>query len=174
MAIFSDNEELNNRLDWRILQNGWTSVYLKDEILKEDLSWFSKENFRVVEFDCTTWISDDVMHKELSTKLEFPDYYGKNFSALNDCLWSLEILQDSGLVIVFNGLDEMDQDHAHVLLDIFAWNARHHMLLGNKLITLVKVEDPQYEIQPVGACPVMWNPREWLDSDRITDTGQEI
>jgi len=40
MAIFNDNSHiLNDRLDWAIFQNGWSSLYCKEDILEKDLNW---------------------------------------------------------------------------------------------------------------------------------------
>ena len=44
MAIFQNNPEEWQRLDWSILQNGWTSLYWKNEILENDLLWFKSKN----------------------------------------------------------------------------------------------------------------------------------
>jgi hypothetical protein len=37
MATFQNNPYEWQRLDWSILQNGWTSLYWKNEILEKDL-----------------------------------------------------------------------------------------------------------------------------------------
>ncbi len=100
MTIFQNNPNEWQRLDWSILQNGWVSLYWKDEILEKDLEWFKKENYLVVGFDCKTWTKEEEMHKQLKEKLDFPEYYGENFDALNDCLSDLEILT-TGQIVLF-------------------------------------------------------------------------
>ena len=35
-----------------------------------------------------------------------------------------------------------------------------------RLLTLAQSDDPRIEFEPVGAHPVIWNPREWLDKNR--------
>lgn len=67
------------------------------------------------------------MHRDLRKKLDFPDYYGENFNALNDCLSDIEI-KGSGVVIVFRNFQNLDKFIAHTLLDIFALNSRQHIL----------------------------------------------
>lgn len=60
----------------------------------------------------------------------------------------------------------MDRRTAQILLDIFAYQARCAILIGNRIIYLVQSNDPQLSFEPVGAMPVMWNDAEWLNSKR--------
>jgi len=165
MAFFENNLNESQRLDWQILQNGWTSLYWQQNILNNDLDWFKKENYNIIEFDCTKWTDTNQIHKDLKNLLNFPDYYGENFDALNDCLSDLEI-NETGLIVVFRHFQIIDTDRAHVLLDIFARNSRLHNLFGKRLLTLIQVDNPKYEIKAVGSCEVSWNGAEWLNSKR--------
>lgn len=165
MTIFHNNPDEWQRIDWSILQNGWTCLYWKNEILEKDLEWFKKENYSLVEFDSKTWTNEKEMHKQLKEKLNFPDYYGENFDALNDCLSDLEIL-NVGQIVTFRHLDSLDSKRVHILLDVFANNSRLQMLFGKRLIVLVQVDNPNYQIENVGATTVMWNGAEWLNSNR--------
>ncbi|MCK6640036.1 MAG: barstar family protein [Bacteroidia bacterium] len=165
MATFQNNPDEWQRLDWSILQNGWTSLYWKQEILETDLTWFKSEHYSIADLDCQTWTGENEMHKQLKDKLIFPDYYGENWDALNDCLSDLEI-KNAGQIVVFRHLDNLDTKQAHTLLDIFASNSRRQMLFGKRLIVLAQVDNPNYHIGQVGATPVMWNQAEWLSSNR--------
>ncbi|MFZ4456694.1 MAG: barstar family protein [Bacteroidales bacterium] len=165
MTIFQNNPDEWQRLDWSILQNGCTSLYWKLKILEKDLAWFKKEKYSIVDFDCKTWSDENEMHKQLKHKLNFPDYYGENFDALNDCLSELEIL-NVGQIVTFRHLDSLDPKRVHILLDVFANNSRRQMLFGKRLIVLAQVDNPNYQIEQVGATPVMWNGAEWLNSNR--------
>ena len=165
MAFFQDNPDEWQRLDYRIFQNGWSSLYRQPTILNTDIAWFKKENFKIVDFDCSSWADPNDIHRDLKTKLNFPDYYGKNLDALNDCLSDLEI-PNTGFLIVFRHFESVDKNTAHSLLDIFANNSRRHMLFGKKLLTLVQVDNPNFQSDKVGACGVLWNEAEWLNSKR--------
>lgn len=165
MAVFKNNPDEWQRLDWQILQNGWTSLYWQKRILDKDLEWFKKEKYNVVDFDCTKWADTNQIHKDLKKLLNFPDYYGENFDALNDCLSNIEV-DETGIVVVFRHFQLVDKGIAHILLDIFARNSRLHNLFGRRFMTLVHVDNPNYQIDPVGATPVLWNGAEWLDKNR--------
>ena len=166
MTIFRNSPDEWQRLDWAILQNGWTSLYWRNEILENDLDWFKKETYNIVDFNCKLWTDEIEMHRQLKQKLNFPDYYGENYDALNDCLSDLEIL-DEGLLITFRHLDSIDIKTIHILLDVFANNARRQLLFGKRIIILAQVDNPNFKIDPIGATPVMWNGQEWLDSTRL-------
>ena len=158
MAIFKDTPDDWQRLDYTIFQNGWSNLYWRQDILDNDINWFNTEKFEVIDFDCTKWSDHKRLHRDLKDKLNFPDYYGNNLNALNDCLSDIE-MNDVGLVVVFRHFQFLDKKIAHSLLDIFANNSRRHILFGNRLLTLVQVDNPNYEIDDVGACPVSWNGR---------------
>jgi RNAse (barnase) inhibitor barstar len=165
MAVFENNPDEWQRLDWRILQNGWSCLYWQQSILDIDIDWFKKENYNIVDFDCSHWTDTNQIHSDLKKNLDFPDYYGGNLNALNDCLSELEINR-TGLVIVFRHFHIVGKEMAHSLLDVFARNSRLHNLFGNRFLTLVQVDNPNYQIDPVGSCAVLWNGAEWMDSKR--------
>lgn len=165
MAVFRNNPEQAQQLDWRILQNGWVSLYWRMPLLNKDIEWFSHERYTVIDFSCSTWDDLSAMHRQLKSALDFPDYYGANYAALSDCLSELEIAEP-GLVVVFRHLDQLDKKTVYYLLDVFALNARRWMLFGKRLIVLAQVNDPDYTVEPLGACQVLWNDAEWLDANR--------
>ena len=165
MAIFQNDLNTYKRLDWAILKNGWTSLYFKMSVLENDLKWFEKEHYTIADFDCRTWTDKNAMHQQFKQIFHFPEYYGENAAALNDCLSELEI-PGTGLIVVFRHLDNIDAAQVHLLLDNFATNSRWHMLFGKRLMVLAQVDNPGFETSPVGASRAMWNMAEWMDSDR--------
>ena len=55
---------------------------------------------------------------------------------------------------------------AQTILDSIETSSRRFLLTGRRLLALVQSDDPRIRFERVGAVPVTWNPREWLDSDR--------
>jgi RNAse (barnase) inhibitor barstar len=169
MAVFREEPNTWQRLDWRLLQNGSIAMYLRPAVLEDDISWLVENGYRVDRLDCSDWVDPEVAHAALSTALAFPDYYGRNLDALNDCMRDLDVPLEAGRVLVFERFDVPAAalgDFAYVVLDIVAGVARDKLLFGRRLITLVQSNDPALGFPPVGATPVGWNPREWLDSAR--------
>lgn len=167
MAAFSDADV--ERLDYRLLRDGPISAYFDRRILTEDLRWLREHRYHVDYFDAGSWSSTEVAFDELAARLEFPDYFGRNLDALNDCLSELPVPAESGRVVVLERFDRLyasTTEWAWDLLDIFASQSRGHLLFGERLIVLLQSDDPRLSTRSVGACAVGWNPREWLNSSR--------
>jgi RNAse (barnase) inhibitor barstar len=168
MAVF--HEPWNEHpLDWEILQNSPIALYFRQETLDQDIEWLRGNRYEVFVFDCSGWKSEAAFHRDVAGGLGFPDYYGRNLPAFYDCLSDLVIADDGGTAIVFQKYDQFtrrDPKIAWRILDIIADNSRIQSLFGRRLIALVQSDDPAIEFDPVGACPVMWNPKEWLNERR--------
>jgi RNAse (barnase) inhibitor barstar len=167
MAIFRRDDE--QKTDWALLQNGPITLYYRREILDKDLSWLHENGYKIDQFNCADWQMEDNLHETLATQLAFPAYYGRNLDALNDCLSDLAISEQGGRVVVFNQYDQFSarfSEVAWLVLDIFATQARFHLLFGLRLIVLVQSDNPRLTLNPVGASPIMWNRQELLNKNR--------
>jgi Barstar (barnase inhibitor) len=117
------------------------------------------------------------MHESLKAHLSFPDYYGNNLNALDECMSDDLVVPDSGgLALVLNHYDHIfkpapslaseGRGTAEVVLSIFADAVRYHMLFGRRLLILVQSDDPKIEFGRLGGVATGWNRREWLNSSR--------
>src|SRR4029434_442392 len=102
MAPLRRDSEDFQRLDWSLLQNGATTLYLRPEFLAEDVEWLETHDYQIDRFECSAWIDESKMHEALSSGLGFPAYYGRNLDALNDCIIDIEIPEASGRVLIFH------------------------------------------------------------------------
>lgn len=169
MAVFDESPEEWQRLDWRILVNGSINLYFSQEILNESIDWFLQNKYTMFTFDCSKWLLEEEFHKEIKEGLSFPDYYGENLNAFNDCLRGLDVPYEGGTIIVFQRYDLFYKRFPHIahdIVDIIETNSRRFLLTGRRLITLVQSDDPSISLNSVGACPVMWNGKEWLKQNR--------
>jgi hypothetical protein len=146
------------------------NLYFDPAVLDRDVATLRDAGYHVVQADASGWLSVADVHRDLSRMFAFPEYYGQNWDAFNDCLgeygWSAEA---SGLVMVLTGFDAFVArfpDAAHVLLDIYALNQRDALIAGNHLICLVQSDNPRLMLKPVGATVPQWNHDEWFDRDR--------
>lgn len=169
MAAFSDDPETFERVDWRLLQNGPVTLYWRPECMREDVEWLEAHGYIIHHFDVAGWNDLAKMHSEFQSKLAFPDYYGKNLDALNDCLSDVGIPDDAGIALAFAHFDSLVAAQPRVaaaLLDIMADNSRRAMLFGKRFIALVQTDSPDFRTGPIGTMTGNWNCREWLDSNR--------
>jgi hypothetical protein len=169
VAAFQEEDRLANRLDLQLLQSSPIMMYRRREVLDADIEWLMEHDYRANDLDCAGWLSGDDLQEAIAAQLEFPDYYGRNLDTLDDCLSELPIPENGGRLLILRAFDQFASrcpDIAWYVLDIIAANSRYHLLFGRRLITLLHSDDPQLTIEAVGACPVMWNPKEFRDEDR--------
>lgn len=177
MAPFTQPDKYGNRLDWKILRDGGIALYWRREFFDKDLDWFRQENYQMFSFDCTRWASPEEMHTDFQQTLTFPSYYGKNLSALNDCLSDLPVPDVGGIALVLSRFDAYangpgtdpvasGRPEAEVVLDILARASRYFLLTGRRLLSLVQTDDPRIRFENLGCVSVIWNQREWLNKSR--------
>lgn len=175
MATWDVDAETTHPVDFRLVHNAFVTLYWQLSVLAETVGWLKVHGYDVVEFDASTWVSDADMYDDFASRLDFPDYFGRNLDALNDCMSDVAVgdygwrKDATGLVIVLRAFDTfavVERRTAQIMLDIFADRARSAILVGHRMICLVQSDDPKLTFEPVGATPVMWNDAEWLDSKR--------
>lgn len=169
MAIFTNRNELTNRLDGHILVSGSLNLYYKLEVLNETLGWLNNHRYVSYIFDCSKWGSTEVIHDDLKKTLGFPDYYGENLNALNDCLSDMDVPYDGGAVLVLLKFDifyKIFGEEVQDFLDVLEIASRKFLLYGRRFITLIQSNDPNISLKPVGACAIVWNGKEWLNKNR--------
>jgi RNAse (barnase) inhibitor barstar len=145
------------------------ALYFRPEVLDQDMTWLREAGYQIDEFDCTKWQAEPDFHADVAVRLAFPDYYGCNLNAFNDCIGDIEVPSSGGRAIVFRRFDHFahkEQRVAHAILDIMASASWSFMLYGRRLLTLAQSDDPRIEFAAIGARTAMRNPREWLNKDR--------
>ena len=172
MAFFKRKEKAPaevERLDWRLLERGAVALYYKSNVLSQDLAWFRQQAYVIHELDAASWASPADFHADVQRVLKFPSYYGRNLASWVDCVAEIEVPDESGMALVFRHYDAFAKAHpqlAQTILDSLETTSRRFLLTGRRLLALVQSDDPRIRFERVGAMPVTWNPREWLDSDR--------
>ena len=167
MATFSQGDF--ERPDIRLLQNSFVTLYFRPQSLVEEIALLKELGYEVAQFDASLWKSENDFYDAISQGLKFPNYFGRNLNALNDCLHDIEISNEAGLVVSISNFDLFNakfRDFASAILDIIATNGRLHLLFGKRLICLVQSGDPKISFAELGAQPAVWNHREWLNKDR--------
>lgn len=175
VSVFDPDDELSQDLAYRMLSNAAVTLFWRREVLDDTLQWLAVQGYQIVELDASTWSGEPDFHHAMSRALSFPDYYGRNLDALNDCMGDVVVHEygwardATGLVLVFAGYDRIataDPRCAQSVLDIVASHSRGAALFGRRLMCLVQSNDPEIGFDCVGATPVMWNDAEWLESHR--------
>lgn len=175
MVAFDPDADLTDDLAFQLLSTAPVTLFWKRDVLEETITWLRSHGYQIVVLDASTWSTEADLHRDMAAALHFPDYYGRNLDALNDCFrdvvaqsygWAPDA---TGLVLAFLGYDAFAQrfpSAGEIVLDILADHSRAAALVGRRLIGLVQSNDPDIEFEPVGATPVTWNDAEWLESRR--------
>ncbi|MEY9875289.1 hypothetical protein ABH931_004790 [Streptacidiphilus sp. MAP12-33] len=165
-----------------LARDGFVTLYWHPPVLEGVVDRLLRAGFAVVRLDASGWRTEDDLHDDVAAALDFPNYYGRNLDALNDCLRDVMSGEygvpsgAAGVAFVFTHYDAFVRAcprEAHVVLDILADHARRASVLGGpRTLCLVHSDDPDLAPAPVGAQPVQWNPREWLHSVRHPEAGE--
>jgi RNAse (barnase) inhibitor barstar len=169
MAHFRNEPEEWQRMDYLILREGSICLYFQNAVLDESIDWLRRNEYHIDEFNTMKWDTEELMHDDFSDTLSFPDYYGRNLDALNDCMSDIEIPINSGRAMVFRGYDVFNSRFPHtaqIVLDIFDETSRSQMVFGERLVGLVQSDDPTLRFERTGRYGARWNGREWLNSSR--------
>jgi RNAse (barnase) inhibitor barstar len=144
-------------------------LYYKANVLAQDVACLQQFGYRVYTLDAASWTSVADFHAAARRELAFPEYYSANLASWIDCLGELDVPEDGGVVLQFRHFDAFaraEPQFAHTLLDSIESTSRRFLLLGKRLLALLQSDDPRIRFERIGAVPVNWNPREWLDADR--------
>jgi RNAse (barnase) inhibitor barstar len=158
-----------DRLDIQLLQSSAVILYHKQSVLAQDLSWLQQAGYRSYALDAAAWKSPADFHTAAKRELVLPDHYSGNLASWIDCLGDLDVPRDGGVVVQlrhFDAFARAEPRFAHTLLDSIESASRRFLLMERRLLALVQSDDPRIRFERIGAAPVNWNPREWLDADR--------
>ena len=149
---------------FHLAKNSPVTLYWRTEVLDETLAWCAEHGYQLVRLDAGAWATQNDFHRDIKAALAFPDYYGHNLDAFNDCMRDVALYEygasrdATGTVLVFTGYDAFagrEPRAAQVVLDIIANAARLAMLVGHRVLCLLQSNDPDLVFEPVGATPVM-------------------
>ncbi|HUR27066.1 MAG TPA: barstar family protein [Planctomycetota bacterium] len=167
MASFPHDESGWSRLDYKLARDGGIAFYHSETVLQDDLAWLRSEKYQVHEFDARKWKSTEGFHSDVASKLQFPEHYGRNLSAFEDCMRDVEVPQEGGTAIVIRNVEAVEDKQLMTdLLEILAGTMRSNLLFGRRFLTLLQSGNRSIVFPAVGALPVQWNPKEWPESKR--------
>jgi len=91
--------------------------------------------------------SKEALLERFAAALAFPDWFGGNWDALEDCLGDLSWRADAGRLLVIEGFEQLQaraHDDFHVLLDVLADVARDWATRGRAFF--VVLVDPEARV----------------------------
>jgi len=158
----------DENLDWLMIRNGPIVKYFSQEVLENDVEELEKVGSQIVELSTKNWSKENA-HKKIQRGFDFPDYYGKNLDAFEDCLDDKFNKKYKGLVVVlkqFDSFHQQSKDFSEAMLDVIVNVAWTWLLAGQKLILFVHSNNPNLVIDKVGGFKPDWNGEEWFNDSR--------
>ena len=175
MPAFSTDAMTEHPFDFALARSGGIAAYLRDDVLASAEAELDALGYARARLQASGWAQEERLHEGFAATLSFPGYYGSNMNALADCLGDVACgsygwdVNSTGLAVSIDGFGpfaRQDGGLAHMVVDMLAGASREGMLFGHRLLWLLHVDDPDFRMEPVGAVPVSWNGREWLDANR--------
>ncbi|MEV7502412.1 barstar family protein [Streptomyces sp. NPDC093018] len=87
--------------------NTFVTFFWRKRLLTQATERLEDRGFRVICLEAGRWSTERDMHRAMAAALDFPDYYGHNLDALNDCL---------GDVACYGGYDDAPEGAGLVLV----------------------------------------------------------
>ena len=147
MPSFDLDADLSHDRAYELLKNSPVTLFRRPEILDQMLGWLNEHHYQLIRLDARRWVVSSHFHRDIQATLDFPDYYGQNLNAFNDCLRDVTTYEygaardTAGTVLVFLRYDDFTKREpyaAQSILDIVATQARGAMLLGHRMLCLVQ------------------------------------
>jgi RNAse (barnase) inhibitor barstar len=149
---------------FELLRHSPLTRFADPTMMAEEVRDLEADGYQCVSFDCSAWPTEVAFHAAVATALKFPDYYGRNLDAFNDCIKSIDLGGKRGLVLAFTHWEAFAravEDQAWHVLDIIACASRFRLVYGDRLLALVHVADSELQFKPVGQVGVVPSQREW-------------
>lgn len=92
--------------------------------INEELNRREFDNYKsnyIVEIDCRKCLNKQQLLKEVSEKLQFPNYFGENWDALEECLVDLSWLEFNRIVLIFSEVNQLmlnDDESLAIFIEI--------------------------------------------------------
>lgn len=153
----------------RLLQNSCIVLYHNPFLFEYHGAELAASGWKYIQVYAGSEGTQAEFFEHIAVALDFPQYFGRNLDALNDCLADLDFPSSGRIALgmdCFERLVACDPKFAHSVLDIIASQERGLLLSGKRLLVLIQSNDPDLHLPSVGSFPVLWNYEEWLDSKR--------
>jgi RNAse (barnase) inhibitor barstar len=126
-----------------VLGSGASGVFrVAGPVLPTRLGMLSRlHGMQVFDADCMTAVDKHGLLRAIARALKFPDYFGYNWDALEDCLTDLDWLEARGTILLLSRADRAAARAPHALavaLDVLEEAAAYWAAEGRTFVVLVQ------------------------------------
>jgi RNAse (barnase) inhibitor barstar len=155
---------------FHFLKNGGVVKYWHPALLVQDCQRLESMGYQLDHFNCLDWVDEPAMHLQLKAQLDFPDWYGGNLPAFNDCIFAdFVIPEGTGRTLVLHRYDAfvaIEPQLAAKMVNAFARATYRHLVKGKRFFVFLQSNDPELNFENAGQQDVLWNVREFYNKDR--------
>ncbi len=171
MAAFTESEIEAQGPDWQLFQNGGVVLFFQPAVLDDATKKLAQRGYLVQTIDCQYQLDEQSTLFAIVDSLKITRYEQIGLDGFNDFMSQIDFDGCTGVVVVLKEFHRFRQafpECAYHILDIMADNHRSHLLVGNRLLTLVQSDDPRIDEQvgTIGGYKPSWNPAEWMNENR--------
>ena len=94
------------------IKSPWV-VTTKKPVTKQDIP----KDVLLLELNATLMTNLEDLYREFAAVFKFPDYFGKNFNALDECITDLEWLPADGYLLVIKNAEALLHKESHDVLE---------------------------------------------------------
>jgi len=131
-----------SRLPERVRDAANSGVY-RTARAGEVLAGLRGSTLRVARIDFTGVSGKEALIERIAGALAFPEWFGGNWDALEDCLSDLSWWSESGCLLLFEGTERLPADERGILSDILASAASYWKDRGRPFFAVFAGGDAQ-------------------------------
>ncbi|GLY07862.1 barstar family protein [Actinoplanes sp. NBRC 101535] len=178
MAVFTEEEEEQGRIDWEVLHDGGVGAFQAAKTLDGAIRDLRERGYGVAEVSSLASSATPVSaesHPALAgadyqwstvltnlisqVSMRYCGWSAKNLDAFCDTLRCIDFSGVAGWVLVLRDFDrffEADAQRAVGAIDVIAQVSREHLMRGNRLFTLLHAEGQVVDLGKIGGFKVWW------------------
>lgn len=171
LAAFTASEIEDQWPVWQLFQNGGVALFFQPAVLDDVTEKLAQSGYQIHTIDCLYHLDEQAALFAIVDALKIARYEQIGLDGFNDFMSQIDFDGCTGVVVVLKAFHRFRQafpEFAFHILDIMADNHRSHLLVGNRLLTLVQSDDPRIDEQIgwIGGYKPSWNPAEWMSKSR--------
>lgn len=165
MAAFGTDALTQHPLDFDLARDGGVALFRLDRL---DVALGQLTALGYAERRVTLFQADErTMHRRFQEQLNFPDHFGHNLAALDECLGDVAAGEfgwdaaSAGLVVAVFGFHDLagrDPELAQELVDSLVRTSREGLLFGHRVLWLLEAGSVEVNLQPVASRCRPWTP----------------
>ncbi|GIE85591.1 barstar family protein [Actinoplanes regularis] len=178
MAVFTEEEEEQGRIDWDVLHDGGIGAFQAAKALDGAIRSLRERGYGVAEVSGLASSARpvgaeshpapaDTLHQPaalltdllIQVSMRYCGWSAKNLDALCDTLRYIDFSGVTGWVLVlrdFDRLFEADARWAAGAIDVIAQVSREHLMRGHRLFALLHAEGQTVDLGKIGGFEVWW------------------